>query len=100
MKCVYAKKKSYGVFTKNLINQILNTLSFGHIVTWTVYKYFLIRCFYIGAKNKAHIRKTHPLLNLLVFDLTYFRLYSTQITKQKLRELYGYITREFLGLRM
>ena len=32
MKCVHAKKKSYRAFTENLINQILNTLSFDHIV--------------------------------------------------------------------
>ena len=50
MKCVHAKKKSYRAFTKNLTNQI-------------------------GAKNKAHIRKTHTLLNLLAFDLAYFRQY-------------------------
>ena len=33
MKCVHAKKKAYRAFTKNLINQILNTLSFDNIVT-------------------------------------------------------------------
>ena len=37
-KCVHAKKGSYGAFTKTLINQTLNTLSFDHTVTWTVYK--------------------------------------------------------------
>ena len=38
MKCFHAKKKSFRAFTKNLINQILNTLSYDYIVTWTVYK--------------------------------------------------------------
>ena len=38
IKCVQAKKISYGAFTKNLINQTLNTRSFDHTVTWTVYK--------------------------------------------------------------
>ena len=75
MKQVHAKKKSYRAFTKNLINQILNTLSFDHVVTWTIYKKLLIKFFYVGAKNKADIRKAHTLLNLLAFDLAYFRLY-------------------------
>ena len=38
IKCVHAKKISYGDFTKNLTNQTLNTLSFDNAVTWTVYK--------------------------------------------------------------
>ena len=38
IKCVHAKKRSYGAFTKNLINKTLNNLSFDHTVTWTVYK--------------------------------------------------------------
>ena len=38
MKCFHAKKKPYRAFTKNLINQILNTFSSDYIVTWTVYK--------------------------------------------------------------
>ena len=32
------KKRSYGAFTTNLINQILNTLCFDHTDTWTRYK--------------------------------------------------------------
>ena len=38
IKCVHAKKISYGAFTKNPINQTLNTLSFDYTVTYTVYK--------------------------------------------------------------
>ena len=38
IKSVHAKKRSYEAFTKNLINQTLNTLSFDNTVSWTVYK--------------------------------------------------------------
>ena len=94
MKCVHAKKKSYKAFTKNLINQILNTLSFDHIVLGqyirTVYMKLLIKFFHIGAKNKARIRKNCTLLNLLAFDLSYFRLHRTQIKLKATRHLHSY----------
>ena len=77
MECVHAKKKSYRVFTKSLINQNPNILYFDHIVTWTVYKQFFIKLFHIGAKNKAHIEKTLTPLHQLAFDPACFRLYWT-----------------------
>ena len=64
---------------------------FGHLPLVYHFKVPLIKLFHIGAKNKAHIRKTHTLLILLGFHLAYFRLFEPKLNlNQTNQHLHSY----------